>query len=143
MPRLCVDANLVVSRLLPSQHTPPIDEFWLRAFEARTKVIAPPLLFAEVASALRLRIYRGDLDRKEGDVLLDKLLELGIVESNPPALKRRAWELANLCGHPRAYDAQYLALAEIEGCELHTADVRLYRSAHDKAPWVKLVGATP
>lgn len=103
--------------------------------------MAPPLLFAEVASALRQRIHRGVLRQEEGNASFDRLLRLGIVEANPPSLKQRAWELANLYGHPRVYDAQYLALAEIEGCELHTADARLYRSVHQTAPWVKLVGA--
>ena len=40
---------------------------------------------------------------------------------------------------PEAYDTQYLAVAEREGCEFWTTDSRLYNSVHHTLPWVQLV----
>ena len=41
---------------------------------------------------------------------------------------------------PRAYDAAYLALAELRGCEFWTTDERLYNAVSHDLTWVKWVG---
>jgi len=114
--------------------------FWNRVSEEKTELIGPPLLFAEVSSVLRLRVFLGEFQPDEGDGFLEELFRLEIAEVNPPGLTRAAWELAKRFNHPRTYDAQYLALAELEGCEFWTADRRLYNSVRDQLPWVKLAG---
>jgi len=48
-------------------------------------------------------------------------------------------ELASQHGLTNAYDAQYLALAELEGYELWTADERLANSLEPTSSWLKLV----
>ena len=42
--------------------------------------------------------------------------------------------------HLAAYDAHYLALAEMLGCEFWNADERLYNTVKDELPWVKWLG---
>ena len=138
MAQICVDASLVLSWLIPVQRSRSVIDFWSRISDEQTDLCGPPLLFSEVSSALRLRVYLAELTPDEGERLLDTFFALGIVESNPPGLTRRAWELAKQFNHPRAYDAQYIALAEIEGCEFWTADARLYNSLRGLLPWVNL-----
>ncbi len=58
---------------------------------------------------------------------------------NYPDLQEQAWNIALRLNQPRAYDAQYLAVAEREGCEFWTTDRRLYNSVNDALPWVRLV----
>jgi len=41
---------------------------------------------------------------------------------------------------PAAYDAYYLALAEMLGCEFWTADKKLCNTVKDSLPWVKFLG---
>jgi len=53
---------------------------------------------------------------------------------------RRAIELARQFGLPATYDAYYLALAEHEGCELWTADTRMWNSIRGKLTWVRWIG---
>ena len=56
------------------------------------------------------------------------------------ALSTRALELALRSKRPASYDAHYLALAEYLGCELWTADERLWNAthtAHDTLAWVR------
>ena len=54
-------------------------------------------------------------------------VSIRIVEQ--PALYPRAFDIARSLGHAKAYDALYLAAAEIENAELLTVD----RGMHDAA----------
>ena len=56
-------------------------------------------------------------------------MESGVDLREPPGLHRRAMELAAQLRQDAAYDAYYLALAELLDCELWTADQRFYRAA--------------
>ena len=72
---------------------------------------------------------------------MGRFLGLGIEQRNPSQLQTVTWEMARRFNHPRAYDAQYLAVAELEGGELWTVDRRLYNSVKSSLPWVRLVQA--
>jgi predicted nucleic acid-binding protein len=63
-------------------------------------------------------------------------VKLGIVERRPDGLARRAWQLAGQFGWAKTYDAEYLATAELLGCELATVDGRLRRGA-DRLGYVR------
>ena len=52
-------------------------------------------------------------------------------------------ELAHRFGIPAAYDAHYLALAEVEKCELWTADERLWNAVRSEVDWVRWIGGSP
>jgi len=65
---------------------------------------------------------------------------LGVRLLYPAGLHQRAWELARRYNRPQAYDSHYLALAEILGLELWTADERLYNAVHHDLLWVKWLG---
>jgi len=62
---------------------------------------------------------------------------LGVRLVYPEGLHQRAWELARRFNRSQAYDSHYLALAELLGLELWTADDRLYNTVKDALPWVK------
>jgi len=67
-------------------------------------------------------------------------LRIGIRYSKRRAIFPLAWQLAKQFDRPGAYDAAYLALAQLRGCELWTADERLYNAVSRELPWVKWVG---
>ena len=48
--------------------------------------------------------------------------------------------LATRFNRPAAYDAHYLALAEMMNCEFWTADRRLFNVVRDELPWVHRLG---
>ena len=48
--------------------------------------------------------------------------------------------LAARFNRPAAYDAHYLALAEMMNCEFWTADRRLFNVVKDELPWVRWLG---
>jgi predicted nucleic acid-binding protein len=135
--KVCVDASLTLSWLLPwegSEKADAIFEEWART---RAEVIGPPLLFAEVTSVLREAVYRAKISPDEGEEAFRTFLGLGIRKVDHPELHIKAWELARELNQPKAYDAHYLALAELEGCELWTQDGRFYHSAGAKFVNVK------
>ena len=58
----------------------------------------------------------------------------------PAGLHQRAWELTRHFDLPAAYDAHYLALAEMVGCPFWTADERLFNVVCGSLDWVDWLG---
>lgn len=65
--------------------------------------------------------------------------EVAIIEQRPE-LVERAIEIAYATGQKATYDAFYVALAEMLGCELWTADERFWRAASPAIPFVRWLG---
>ena len=93
--------------------------------------VAPFLIDAEVGSALRSIVLRGDLDEDAAESA--RLLAERMVHRRHPhhgVLAARAWQLRHTLSF---YDALYVALAERLDCPLVTADKRIARAVpHNK-----------
>lgn len=85
----------------------------------------PHLVDSEVASGLRRQVRAGHLDSDAGWTALDTWRRLGMTRYPVFALLDRVWELRD---NLSAYDAGYVALAELLDCALVTADSRLARA---------------
>lgn len=86
------------------------------------QVAAPDLVDVEAVAVLRKRWLAGTISESRFDAAIADLEQLGISRYPTLPLMRRAFELrANVT----AYDASYVALAELLGCELLTGDGRL------------------
>jgi len=110
---------------------------WNTWIDAGIDVVAPPLFAFEGTSVLCSKVYRGLIPPQEADLMFTALHLLGVRLVYPEGLHKRAWELARRFNRPQAYDSHYLALAELLGLELWTADDRLYNAVKDALPWVK------
>ena len=86
---------------------------------------APELLDLEVTSVLRRQYAAGALDGRRATLALDDLQAMPIQRAPHRYLLRRCWELRD---NLTAYDAAYVALAELLGATLLTADERLARA---------------
>ncbi len=80
------------------------------------------LLDLEVANILRKWAARGAIDAVQGSVALADLLHFDLQRHPHDLLLPRIWELRN---NVTAYDASYIALAEMSGAILLTRDRRL------------------
>lgn len=100
------------------------------------RAVAPALLWSEATSALHAAVHRQLLDVGDAEDALGVIEAMDIRQRNDASLHRRAWEIADRMGWARTYDAEYCALAELEGCELVTSDARLRRAADDRLPYV-------
>lgn len=94
-------------------------------------LIAPPLLWSEVPSALHEMAFRGDISAALAELALKRFLDgkLGIEERRPDGLISMSWEIAEEFGWAKTYDAEYVALAKMLDCRLVTVDNRLRRGA--------------
>jgi predicted nucleic acid-binding protein len=89
------------------------------------EIHVPELADVEVLSVLRRRVLAGHLSADRAAAALRDYADL-VVERYPHLpLLPRAWQLRDAVS---AYDAQYIALAELLGAPLLTADARLSRA---------------
>ncbi len=95
------------------------------------QVHVPHLIDPEVASGLRRRVAGGLLDADAGWAALDTWRRLGMTRYAVSSLLDRVWELRD---NLSAYDASYVALAELLRCSLLTADGRLGRAPGVRCP---------
>lgn len=86
---------------------------------------APHLIDSEVANGLRRRVAASQLRAEDGWAALHAWRRLGMTRYPVFALLDRVWELRE---NLSAYDASYVALAELLACNLLTADARLSRA---------------
>jgi len=103
-------------------------------------VIAPALLHYEVTSALWRKVVRGAMSLSDARRALEVALSLGIKFLNPPELSLHAFDLAARLDRPTAYEAHYLALAELMQGEFWTADERLYNAIRKDFPNIRWLG---
>ena len=135
-----VDASLTLKWLVEEEHSDQahaILQFWESQDMTRA---APHLMPFEAANALHRRVVRGELTVEAAADLIASLMSSRIELHEAPELHRRALELASRLDQGAAYDAHYLALAEILDCELWTADKRFFLVASNVSDNVHWVG---
>lgn len=136
--RVCCDANLVV-RFLTQANGSAAHDLWTDWIKRQTSVLAPILLRFEVTNAFHRLAKAGNLTVNQAESALDAAWMLPIVYDSSLSVHRRALAMSRELDLPAAYDAHYLALAELERVELFTSDRRLYNAAHRQCPWIRLV----
>jgi predicted nucleic acid-binding protein len=116
---IVVDASAVLELLLRSDKASRLET---RLLAGRESLHAPHLLDLEVAQVLRGHAAAGDLSPERGREALTDLVDLPIHRYPHDVLLPRIWELRK---NVTAYDAAYLALAEVLIAPLVTCDARL------------------
>ncbi len=137
---VCVDASIAIAWLSYERHTATANALRREWREKGVQMVGPPLFHAEVTSTLRKQVYFKRILPEEGEEAFSICLEIPIRIIDEPEMYRLAWELAKEFNLPVCYDMQYLAVAELQDCELWTADKRLANSLKGKAKRVRWVG---
>ena len=119
---IVVDASAVLEALL---RTPAAGAVEKRLFEPSQTLHAPHLLDVEVAQVVRRYAANGEIDADRGRLALDDLADLPLRRYPHNFLLPRVWDLRN---NFTAYDAIYVALAEVLDAPLLTRDKRLAAS---------------
>ena len=92
------------------------------------KLFAPTLLRSQALSALHEAVQRGDV---APDLARDRLARIGrmpIRLLGDAVLRRRAWEVADQLGWASTFEAEYVALTQLQADALVTLDAGLARS---------------
>jgi len=142
MPRspVCIDASIVVALVTPEGQSEKALALWGEWMRAGVEIIAPTLLRCEVASALWRKVVRNVMGLEDARRCLQEALSLDIEFLDPPELPLRAFDLAARFRRPAAYDAHYLALAELMKAEFWTADERLCNAVRKEFPHIRWLG---
>jgi predicted nucleic acid-binding protein len=120
---IVVDAASVVDVLMGTAR----GETAYRELTRQDVVHAPHLIDVEVLHALRRWTARGRLEARVAAAALETFeSSLPLIRHPHRALWRRTWELRDRL---RAYEATFVALAQVLDAPLLTADARLARGA--------------
>ncbi len=136
-----VDASLALKWVLEEPYSSQAEALLEAWSAAGVYPVAPTLLSYEAANVLHRRAARGGITAEDATRALNDLLHMGVRLEHDPSTVVRAFHLARQLGLPAAYDAQYLAVAEREGCECWTADERLWNAVKERLPWVRWIGS--
>jgi predicted nucleic acid-binding protein len=92
------------------------------------KLLAPTLLRSQTLSALHEAVERGELPADVAREQLTRIRRMKIRLLGDAVLQRRAWELADQLGWASTYDAEYVALTQLQADAFVTLDAKLARS---------------
>jgi predicted nucleic acid-binding protein len=94
---------------------------------AEHELLAPTLLRSQTLSALHEAVHAGDIPP---DAALDRLAGIRAIPIRllgDAVLRRRAWEVADQLGWASTYDAEYVALTQLQADAFVTLDAELAR----------------
>ena len=120
---IVIDASVVLEVLLGTAAGCRAEEV---LFDHDTALHAPHLLDVEVAQVLRRYAAAGEIKPGRAAEALDDLADLPITRHEHVLLLPRIWQLRH---NVTAYDAAYLALADLLDATLMTRDAKLARGA--------------
>ncbi|GAB4526567.1 MAG: type II toxin-antitoxin system VapC family toxin [Anaerolineae bacterium] len=137
---MIIDASVILSAFFPDEDQAQAQALIREHVMGRVKLIAPALLLYEVTNAVVQAWRRGRISDEQAEDILTSFEGLGI--DLRPVTWQQMLPLA-LRFDRSAYDAVYLALAEISGGSLITGDRRLYNAVHEHLNWVQWLGDYP
>lgn len=117
-----MDASIILEVLLRTKSAQTIEK---KIFSRGQTLHAPHLIDVEISQVIRRYTSAGELTQERGFQAIEDLMEFRFSRYSHEILLPRIWELrANMT----AYDAAYVALAEVLDAPLLTRDAKLARS---------------
>lgn len=128
-----VDASIIAAAYFQEEHAVAAQAI----LSSGASLVAPDLIYAEVANVVWKRHGRGEIDAQEASALVADLIALPLEITPTLSLVTSALELALRTGRT-VYDSLYLALAINHKSILITTDRKLVRSL-ERTPLAKHV----
>ena len=94
---------------------------------ANHRLLAPTLLRSQTLSLLHEAVHAGRLKPEVARARLARVRALKIRLLGDAVLQRRAWDIAEELGWAGTYDAEYVALTQLQADALVTSDGKLAR----------------
>ena len=89
------------------------------------QILAPTLLRSQMLSSLYQAVHRGEMTKKDADQRLNYVRGLRIRLLGDRVLQNVAWKVADQLGWPDTFEAEYVALTQLQADALITLDDRL------------------
>jgi predicted nucleic acid-binding protein len=101
------------------------------------QLVAPTLIRSQLVSMLYQAVGRGELSKDDAGQQLDYMRGLRLRLLGDRVLQSSAWKVAEQLGWADTYDAEYIALTQLQADALVTLDKQLGKAA------AKLVAVAP
>jgi len=98
------------------------------------RLLAPTLLRSQTLSSLHEAVHRGEIPPEVALERLARIQALPIRLLGDAVLRRRAWDLAEQLGWAGTYDAEYVALTQLQADALVTLNRELARRVKGIVP---------
>jgi predicted nucleic acid-binding protein len=95
------------------------------------QLVAPTLLRSQLVSLLYQAVRRGELAKTEADRQLNYVRGLRVRLLGDRVLQSVAWQIADQLGWPDTYDAEYVALTQLQADAFITLDRKLAVAVKD------------
>jgi predicted nucleic acid-binding protein len=95
---------------------------------AAHQLVAPTLVRSQALSALYEASRRGEISAAEGLERVTRINSLKVRFLGDKVLQRQAWKVADQLGWKTTYDAEYVALTNLQADALVTSDPDLARA---------------
>jgi predicted nucleic acid-binding protein len=93
------------------------------------KLVAPTLVRSQALSALYQAARRGEISAPEGIERVTRINSLKVRFLGDKVLQRKAWTVAEQLGWETTYDAEFVALTQLQADVFVTSDSDLARAA--------------
>jgi predicted nucleic acid-binding protein len=122
-----LDASVVLALFLKEDQS-LVNEFWM-SLTPDDQVFGAQVLLPECTSVIQENVFKGRMTVGEGETAVADLIALPITTTVEREQFPRAVALAERFRRVKAYDMQYLAIAEMTGSELVTIDGGMRQAA--------------
>lgn len=118
MTRFVIDAPVAIDLAADGATIPP-----------EHSLVAPTLLRSQALALVYESVRRGEIDERIGRKVLDDTRALRIRLLGDRVLQDHAWRIAAKLNWPDTYQAEYIALTQLQADALATADRKLAATA--------------
>ena len=96
-------------------------------------MLAPALLRSQMVSLLYQAVRRGEMTKEDAErrLLYARGMRIRLHEDDDRLLQNAAWQIAGQLGWPDTFDAEYVALTQLEADALITFDRQLADAVKD------------
>ena len=101
---------------------------------AEHELLAPTLLRSQTLSLMHEAVHRGEIPADVAQEHLARVGKLKIRLLGDAVLRRVAWKMADQLGWASTYDAEYVALTQLQADAFITMDADLARSVEGIVP---------
>jgi len=106
------------------------------------ELLAPTLIRSQLLSLLHQAVVRGELTKGDAEQRLAYVRQLRMRLLGDRVLQDVAWRVADRLGRSDTFDAEYVALTQLQGDALVTLDERLAHDAKDLVPLAPIEALT-
>jgi len=136
---VCVDASVAAKWLMHEIDRPLALSLRTHHLGQGGTFIAPPQFSGEMASAIYKKERAQQMTEQNARLLTANIVDLGVQLFDHRETVTAGLEIALRFNLKWIYDAFYVALADIVGCDMWTADTGLYRAVNPAFPNVHLL----